>query len=115
MPRTLDEIDDDLARAVFRAVYDSPVQKRRRRIAVTLLVIKHLGRGLVMIWPVYVVVLALWLVPGVGERWWYVLALAPGVIGWLLIYLRGVRRDYARHIAGRLLEPEDYRKLLFSG
>ena len=115
MPRTLDEIDDDLARAVFRAVYDSPVQKRRRRIAVMLLVIKHLGRGLVMIWPVYVVLLALWRVPGVGERWWYVLALAPGVIGWLLIYLRGVRRDYAQHIAGHLLEPEDYRKLLFNG
>ncbi len=114
MPRTLDEIDDDLARAVFRAVYDSPVQRRRRRIAVALLVVKHLGRGLVMIWPVYVVLLALWLVPGVRERWWYVLALAPGVIGWLLIYLRGVRRDYAQRVRGRLLEREDYRKLLLN-
>ena len=114
MPRTLEEIDDDLARAVFRAVYDSPVQKRRRRLAVAVLVVKHLGRGLVMIWPAYVVLLALALVPGVAERWWYLAALMPGVLGWLLIYLRGVRRDYAQQIRGRLLERGDCRKLLLN-
>jgi hypothetical protein len=112
MHRTLNDIDDELGRAVFMALYQSRRQRLRRRVAMLLLVVKHLGRGLVMIWPVYLVGLALLLLPGVNDTLWYLLALTPGVIGWLLIYLRGVRRDYKQHVAGRLLEAGDYRKLL---
>lgn len=113
MPRTFDEIDDDLARAVFRAVYDSPVQRRRRRAAVAVLVVKHLGRGVVMIWPLYVVALVIAFMPGEDSRWWYLAALLPGALGWLLIYLRGVRRDYTQRVQGRILERGDCRELLF--
>ncbi len=112
MHRTLNDIDDKLGQAVFMALYQSRRQRMRRRVAMLLLVVKHLGRGLVMIWPVYLVGLALLLLPGVNDTLWYLLALTPGVIGWLLIYLRGVRRDYAQQVAGRLLEAGDYRKLL---
>ena len=48
----------ELEQGIFMAAYGSPVQRRRRVLAVALLGIKHTLRGLLFSWPAYVLALA---------------------------------------------------------
>ena len=100
--RRLDEITDELERAVFLSVYHSRRQKWRRRIAMLALVLKHVLRGLLLIWPAYLVLLLLMSVPGMWNSLYFLL-LMPGLLVWLFIYTKGAKLDYSRQVNGQLL------------
>lgn len=104
MQRRLADIEDEFRRAVFLAVYRSRQQRLRRLIAMLILVIKHFLRGLLILWPVYVVMLAGLVIPHWRQYLWYFLTLMPGLILWLMIYLRGARLEYKNHVNGYILK-----------
>ena len=114
MPRRLDEINNEFERGVFLAVYRSPRQTWWRRIAMLVLMLKYLVRGLVIIWPAYVIALALLLVPGAENYLYYFMMLLPGAVVWLLIYMKGARHDYATRVDGHILKQGFIKELFLS-
>jgi hypothetical protein len=108
----LADIDDELRRAVFMAVYQSRKQRLRRFVAMLLLVAKHLLRGFIILWPVYVVFLALLLLSDMQQYLWYFLTLLPGLFIWLMIYIKGARLEYNQSVNGLIL-GNDFIKQLF--
>jgi len=102
---------DDLRRQVFQSVYASAEQRRRRGIATALLVAKHVLRGVLFSWPLYLLLVAAFFLPG----WQAALLLALvvpaiGVSFWILG--KGVREDYRAQIAGKLHEKGYLRRVL---
>ncbi|VAX12207.1 hypothetical protein MNBD_GAMMA24-2397 [hydrothermal vent metagenome] len=104
MKRRLSEIDNELERAVFLAVYDSRVQQKRRLLARWLLIFKHILRGLFYLWPIYLVFIILLVLPVSGSRLVFLFVLMPGLLLWLLIYIKGARDDYYQYVRGQILE-----------
>ena len=100
----LTDLDDDLRRAVFTAVYQSRKQRHRRIIAMLLLIVKHLLRGLLILWPVYVVFITVLLLSDMHQYLWYFLTLLPGLFIWLMIYIKGARLEYNQSVNGLILE-----------
>ena len=103
-----------LTEAVFRSVYGSRAQRRRRLAAGLLLTAKHGLRGLLFSWPVYLLAVA-----GIYASGWlrallWVIAL-PGVGLSLLILQRGIREEYQSRVNGRLLQRGALRRLLQRG
>ncbi len=113
MALRLSDIDDEFQRGVFLAVYQSRRQRHRRLLAALVLLTKHMARGLLIIWPAYLVLLAGLLFPQVREYLWYFLALAPGLLVWLLIYLRGARLEYRQSVHGFILDKGFIKQLMF--
>lgn len=103
-----------LQQAVFDSVYQSPVQLRRRRIAILLLLLKYGLRGLLILWPVYVLIIIGIVYPESGHYLVYLLAFVPGVVLWFFIYIAGARQDYMKMIEGRILD-KDYLGKVLSG
>jgi hypothetical protein len=101
-PKRYERRDHPLARAVFTSVYNSRAQHGLRAVALLLLTLKHVVRGLAFSWPVYLLALA-----GLYAAGWPRLLLwslaVPGIGLSLFILLRGVREEYQSGVAGRLL------------
>ena len=106
--RRLNEIENDLERAVFLASYNSGRQRSLRFSAVLLIAAKHGLRGLLYVWPLVLLVFVDF--PGLwnGLR---LLLFALGVAAWFRFIHRSVRDDYARFVAGVLLEPGELRHI----
>lgn len=104
MKRDLSDIDNELERAVFLAIYDSRVQRQRRSLARVVLILKHILRGLFYIWPVYLVFIALLLLPVSGSRLVFLFVLMPGLLVWSTIYIKGAQDDYCQYVRGHLME-----------
>ena len=111
MKRSLPDIDNDLERAVFLSVYHSRQQRQRRFLAQLLLMLKHILRGLLYIWPVYLILVALFLLPLSADRLIFLFVLMPGLLVWFLIYLKGARVDYHQHVHEQILDKGFIRKL----
>lgn len=107
--KRLDEIGNDLERAVFLARYNSRRQRSLRISAILLIAAKHGLRGLLYVWPLVILLFVdlsgLWN----GLR---LLLLGLGVAAWFRFIHRSVRDDYARFVAGVLLEPGELRHIL---
>ncbi len=56
--KRLSDIKNEFERGVFRVVYNSPKQRYHRGIAAITLVVKHVLRGLLFSWPLYLLALA---------------------------------------------------------
>jgi hypothetical protein len=110
--RRLPECPTEFETGIFMAAYDSPLQRRRRRVAIALLGLKHTLRGLLFSWPAYVLALAAF-ASGQVHALAYLLLLIPalGVSGAIL--LRGVRDDYRNRVRNVLLADRFVRELLF--
>jgi hypothetical protein len=104
-------LEHELVQAVFRSVYRSGEQRRRRQLAALLLAAKHTLRGLLFSWPLYLMVYAgfhseapinvlLWAlgVPGIGIS--------------LSILVRGIREEYGHRVAQRLLSRAELTRML---
>lgn len=112
MPRRFSEINNEFERAVFMAVYNSQEQRRRRRLAKWVLVLKHALRGLLIIWPVFAVLGALMFLSLTANEWVYLLVLAPGVLAWFYIYLKGAHKDYKQCVHEQILEKGFIKNLI---
>jgi hypothetical protein len=102
----------ELEQGIFFAAYASPLQRRRRALAVVLLGIKHTLRGLLFSWPAYVLGLAAFY-SGQVHALAYLLLLIPALAVSLVILARGVRDDYRNQVNGVLLAAGFVRSLLF--
>ena len=107
--RRLSEIDNDLERAVFLASYNSGRQRSLRFSAFVLIAAKHGLRGLLYVWPLVLLLFVdfsgLWN----GLR---ILLFGLAVAAWFRFIHKSVRDDYARFVAGVLLEPGELKHIL---
>jgi len=112
--RRLQEIKNDFERGVFVAVYNSPEQRTRRAVAAIMLVFKHSLRGILFSWPLYMLALASFAIPG-KVKLVFMLLLIPGVyVSWAILR-RGVREDYASLVEGYILRPGFLGHIIFQG
>lgn len=110
--KRLVDIKNDFERGVFLVVYDSPRQKSRRSVAAVALVIKHALRGILFSWPLYMLTLAAFAVPG-SSKLLFIVLLAPGVyVSWVILS-RGVREDYDNLVEGYILKSGYLGRMLF--
>ena len=110
--KRLCEIKNDFERGVFLALYHSRKQKRYRIIAGVVLVIKHVLRGLLFSWPLYLLALAAYMVPGLSALMAVLLLLPALYVSWIILS-RGVREDYHELVEGYLLRPGYPQRMLF--
>lgn len=110
--RRLDDLYSEFERGVFMSAYASPQQKRRRALAVGVLILKHALRGLLFSWPAYVLGLAAYH-SGAVHAVVYLLLLIPALGLSVVILVRGVRDDYRARVKGLLLQHGFARALVF--
>ena len=110
--RRLGEIKNDFERGVFLVLYDSPKQKLHRIVAISALVIKHALRGIFFSWPLYLLTLAAYAVPG-SSKLLFMLLVVPGLyVSWVILS-RGVKEDYDNLVDGYILKPGYLGRMLF--
>lgn len=103
-----------LRQAVFRSVYHSGEQRRRRALAALLLTAKHTLRGLLFSWPLYLMVVAGFYTNSPVNLLLWILGV-PGIAISIAILARGIREEYRARIAGQLLKPGDLLRVLRGG
>lgn len=112
--RNISEIKNDFERGVFLSLYNSPKQRYHRKVAAVVLVIKHVLRGLLFSWPLYLLAFAAWSVPG-ASAWLVLILLLPAMyVSWTILN-RGIREDYKNIINGYLLRTGYLGRMLFHG
>lgn len=110
--KRLGEIKNEFERGVFLVLYDSPKQKLHRIVATIALVIKHALRGILFSWPLYMLTLAAFAVPG-SSKLLFILLLIPGLyVSWVILS-RGVKEDYDNLVEGYILKPGYLGRMLF--
>jgi hypothetical protein len=111
--KRLSDIRNEFERGVFLAVYCSRKQRHQRAIAAVVLMLKHALRGILFSWPLYLLALAAFAVPG-SFKLVFVLLLLPALyVSWVILS-RGVREDYARLVDGYILREGYVGRLLFN-
>lgn len=111
--KRLHDIDNELERAIFLASYNSTKQRLRRKISALVLTIKHGLRGFLFSWPLYLLPLSAFALPG-QYKYLFILFLLPGLYVSSLILKKGIVEDYAEFISERLLNDGYIKQLLFS-
>jgi len=102
---------DELTRAVFDAVYRSTAQRGLRMLFGGLLVVKHVLRGLIFSWPLYLLSLAGLALPG-DYAWLFLLLVIPALMVSGSILLLGLSEEYQEHVQGRILNIHDWKNIL---
>jgi len=103
---------NELEHQIFLVMYRSRTQRLRRKLAMLVLLLKYLLRGMLVIWPAYIVIVAVLLLPQTRQYFSYLVLLMPGLLVWILIYLKGARTEYQQRIEGRLLEKRFVSELI---
>jgi len=108
--RRISDIDDAFQRGVCEAIYRSPDQRRKRIFVNIVLYLKHILRGLLFSWPLYLLGLAALLADELAAQW-LVLLLIPAVWVSGVILWRGIREDHAKLVQDMIF-GEGYLKQL---
>jgi hypothetical protein len=110
--RPLDSIHNEFERGVCQAIYDSTEQRRRRAAIVAALSLKHGLRGLLFSWPLYLMGLAAFALPG---QYSYLLSLLllPGIYISVAILRGGLKEDYNRYVKNIILRPDALKTIIF--
>lgn len=112
--KRLDEIKNDFERGVFLVLYDSPKQRLHRLIAAAALTIKHALRGLLFSWPLYLLTLAAYAVPGSSKLLFLLLLIPALYVSWRILS-RGVKEDYDNLVSGYILKSGYLARILHGG
>ena len=112
--RRLSDIKNDFERGVFEAVYNSRKQRWHRSFALLTLIIKHVVRGLLFSWPLYLLALAAYSIPGASILLVLILLLPAMYVSWVILN-RGVREDYENIVQGYLLRSGYLGRIIFHG
>lgn len=102
---------DEFTQAVFDAAYGSRLQRNLRLLFGALLILKHILRGLLFSWPLYLLSAAGLALPG-KFAWVFLLLLIPAVALSAYILTKGLREDYRTVVRGRLLKFSDVKRSL---
>ena len=112
--KRLSEIKNEFERGVFIAVYQSRKQKVNRMSAVLMLIIKHVLRGVLFSWPLYMLAYAFYVLPDMPLLL-SVLFIIPGIyVSWVILS-RGIKEDYEHLINGYILRSGFLGRILFHG
>ena len=112
--RRLSDIKNDFERGVFSVLYNSPKQRFSRLLAILLLSIKHVLRGLLFSWPLYLLALAAYSMPD-SSVWLVLFLLLPAMyVSWTILS-RGIREDYEHLVEGYLLRSGYLGRMIFHG
>ena len=112
--KRLSEIKNDFERGVFLVLYNSPKQRYNRGMAAFILVVKHVLRGLLFSWPLYLLALAAYSISDTSV-WLVLLLLLPAMyVSWVILG-RGIREDYENMVDGYLLRSGYLGRMIFHG
>lgn len=112
--KRLSEIKNDFERGIFSVLYNSPKQRYHRAMATLALIFKHVVRGLLFSWPLYLLALAAWSLPETS-MWLVLFLLLPAMyVSWSILN-RGIKEDYEELIEGYLLRSGYLGRLIFHG
>lgn len=110
----LSQIKNEFERGVFLVVYNSRKQRYSRVVATAVLVMKHVLRGLLFSWPLYLLALASYSIPE-GSVLVVLLLLLPAMyISWGILN-KGIREDYEHLVYGYLLRSGYIARMIFHG
>lgn len=110
----LSDIKNDFERGVFLVLYNSPKQRYHRSVAAIILILKHVLRGLLFSWPLYLLALAAYSIPD-GSVWLVLFMLLPAMyVSWTILN-RGIREDYSHLVDGYLLRSGYLGRMMFHG
>lgn len=112
--RRLLEIKNDFERGVFQVVYESRKQRWNRGFALSILILKHVLRGMLFSWPLYLLALAAYSIPGSSILLVLILLLPAMYVSWVILS-RGVKEDYENIIQGYLLRSGYLGRIIFHG
>ena len=112
--RRLSEIKNDFERGVFLAVYNSRKQRNSRFLAGAMLSLKHALRGMFFSWPLYMLSLAAFAVPGAFMLVFTLLLMPAIYVSWVILS-RGVKEDYFKLVDGYILCSGYLGRMLFHG
>ena len=97
----LSEIKNDFECGVFLTLYHSPKQRFFRLLATFIFCLKHILRGLLFSWPLYLLALATMFMS--ADFWWMILFIIPALyVSWLILN-QGLREDYEEYVEGYIL------------
>jgi Na+/proline symporter len=103
---------DEFTRAVFEAVYNSRAQRSLRFFFSALLTLKHVLRGLLFSWPLYLLSAAGFALPG-EYAGLLMLLIIPAVMVSGSILLLGLSEEYQERINGRLLKLQEWKYIVW--
>jgi len=112
--KRLSEIKNDFERGVFLAVYNSRKQRYHRSAAAVALALKHAMRGVLFSWPLYLLALAAFAVPGSFMLIFILLLMPAAYVSWVILS-RGVKEDYEKLVDGYILRSGYLGRMLFHG
>lgn len=112
--KRLSDIKNEFERGVFKVVYDSQKQRWSRAAALLALIVKHVLRGILFSWPLYLLALAAYSIPETSIFLVLVLFLPAVYVSWTILN-RGVREDYENMVQGYLLRSGYIGRILFHG
>ena len=112
--KNLSEIKNEFEKGVFLVIYNSRKQRFNRAVASCVLAMKHILRGILFSWPLYLLALAAYSIPD-GSIWIVLLLLLPAMyISWGILN-RGIREDYEHLVYGYLLRSGYIGRIIFHG
>ena len=76
-----------------------------------LLLLKHIFRGLLFSWPLYLLSMTGLTLPG-EYSWLFILLLIPAVLVSTSILLLGLSEAYQAQVTGRLLKIRDWKRIV---
>jgi hypothetical protein len=112
--RRLSDIKNEFERGVFKVVYYSKKQRWSRAAALLALIVKHVLRGLLFSWPLYLLALAAYSIPETSIFLVLILLLPAMYVSWMILN-RGVKEDYENIVQGYLLRSGYLGRIIFHG
>lgn len=113
-PKKLEDIKNEFERGVFLVLYRSRKQRWHRSVALVFLSLKHVFRGVMFSWPLYMLASAALFLPA-ELGFVFLILLAPAVyLSWKILH-EGVREDYRNLIEGYILRSGYLGRILFHG
>jgi hypothetical protein len=112
--RRFSDIKNEFERGVFKVVYYSKKQRWSRAAALLALIVKHVLRGLLFSWPLYLLALAAYSIPETSIFLVLVLLLPAMYVSWMILN-RGVKEDYENIVQGYLLRSGYLGRIIFHG
>jgi len=107
------QYDNPLEQGVANTIYTSKQQKNRRLKYVSALILKHILRGLLFSWPLYLLGFAAFSLPTDYAWILFLIFFIPALWVSMVILKRGIEEDYERYIYQVILNEGGLKFILF--
>ena len=111
--KRITEYDNPLEKGVANALYQSKEQRLRRIKYITALIFKHILRGLLFSWPLYLLGIAAFTLPTHYAWILFLIFFIPALWVSFVILKRGIEEDYSRYIKNVILKEMVLKRILW--